>query len=102
MKPEDCALCRDLRVRAEFRTPGELTRVLQTLRERVRSGALLDLTQPSHSPSGDFAELPDQPPWPDYVEHYFRCSACPWRFRLAVDTDYGRNGSLEGSVEPYR
>ena len=102
MSIANCMDCADLRQGVALRSPCELTHAIGLLRERVRSGALLDITQPAHSPSGRFDNLPLTAPWPDYVEHYFHCSTCDHRFRLAVDTYRGSGGSIEGEVEPYQ
>ena len=74
MSAERCAKCADLRVRYDIRTPAELTKAIHVIRDNLADGTLKDITQPAHSPSGNFRDLPDKAPWPDYVEHYFRCS----------------------------
>lgn len=102
MKIEPCDPCRDLRSTGDIHNAAELTRTLLLLREKLARGELIDITQPANSPSGAFLELPVEGPWPGFIEHYFQCSRCPWRFRLAVDTLSGRDGSFEGEIEPYR
>lgn len=97
-----CDKCEDLRIRYDIRTPGELTKAIRVVRDNLADGTLTDITQPAHSPSGYFRDLPDAGPWPDYVEHYFRCSFCGYGFRLAVDTYHGAGGKWEGEWEPYK
>jgi hypothetical protein len=87
-----CDKCADLRRLFEIRTPGELTKAIRVVRDNIADGTLRDITQPAHSPSGKFAELPDVAPWPDYVEHYFRCVSCGHGFRLSADTYHGAGG----------
>lgn len=93
-----CNNCADLQRYIEIRTPGELTKAVRVARDNLSDGTLQDITQPSHSPSGTFSELPDVAPWPDYVEHYFRCATCGDGFRLSADTYHGAGGAWE----PYK
>jgi hypothetical protein len=101
MAEASCDRCADLRVRYDIRTPGELMKAIRVARANLSDGTLRDITQTAHSPSGDFGDLPEAGPWPDYVEHYFRCHSCGHGFRLAVDTYHGSGGKWEGEWEPY-
>ncbi|MGX2032440.1 MULTISPECIES: hypothetical protein [Methylocaldum] len=92
---EECQKCAELSVRHEILSPAQLTKTIRVLRANVADGTLVDITQPAHSPSGEFSELSDVAPWPDYVEHYFRCTACGQRFRLSADTYHGAGGEWE-------
>jgi hypothetical protein len=91
---ELCQKCAELRVRYEIVTPAQLTKAIRVVRANL-AGTLADITQPAHSPSGDFRALPDVGPWPDSVEHYFRCASCDHRFRLSADTYHGIGGEWE-------
>jgi len=102
MSATGCDKCEDLRIRYDIRTPGELTKAIRVVRDNLSDGTLIDITQPAHSPSGHFIDLSDAGPWPDYVEHYFRCGACGHGFRLAVDTYHGAGGKWDGEWEPYK
>ena len=93
--------CASLRQARSIRRPGELTETIQLLRASVLSRVLGDVTPKYHSPSGPFAELLDEGPWPDYIENYFKCLICGHRFRFAVDTYHGGGGELDGEWEPY-
>ena len=97
-----CEKCSDLRVRQEIRTPAELSQTIRVVKGNIDDGTLIDITQPAHSPSGKFLDLPEGGPWPDYVEHYFRCDSCGHGFRLAVDTYHGGGGQWEGEWESYK
>jgi hypothetical protein len=101
MSATNCETCRYLRRVVEIRTPGELARAIRIIRSSLEDQSITDITQAAHSPSGDFGDLPDSGPWPDYVEHYFKCTACGHRFRLAVDTYHGAGGTLDGELECY-
>ena len=98
----DCDQCKDLRLTAEIRTPGEFGKALRVIKANLADSSIIDITQPAHSPSGKFEELSESGPWPDYVEHYFECTRCGWRFRLAVDTYHGGGGAWEGELEAYK
>ena len=98
----DCETCNDLQVKSEIRTPGEFRKALRIIRNCLTNDAIRDITQPAHSPSGQFEDLSESGPWPDYVEHYFECTNCDWRFRLAVETYHGAGGAWEGELEAYK
>lgn len=83
------------------RSPGELSKAIRVIRARLGDRSLEEITQPAHSPSGDFLDLSAAGPWPDYIEHYFRCMRCSRRFRLAVDTYHGGGGAWDGGIECY-
>lgn len=95
MASAPCQACEALRVPFEIATPDELTKAIRLVRESLEMGSLTDITQVAHSPSGKFANLPEVAPWPDYIEHYFRCGACGYRFRLAAETYHGAGGEWE-------
>ena len=97
LEPSACGRCSDLRQEYEIRTPGELRQAIRVARDNLADGALRDMTPPA-SADVDFAQLCVDGPWPDFVEHYFECATCGWRFRLAVDTYHG----YRGGWEPYR
>ena len=97
----DCDQCIDLRLTTEIRTPGEFRKALRVIQSNLGDRSIIDITQPAHSPSGKFDDLTESGPWPDYVEHYFECTHCGCRFRLAVDTYHGAGGAWEGELESY-
>lgn len=101
-----CEKCSDLQNRFEIRTPEELTKVIRVARANLADGTLSDITQPAHSPTSAFSKLAETAPWPDYVEHYFRCTTCGYGFRLSADTLHGAGGEWEpyksASQEPSR
>ena len=90
-----CQACMDLRVTYEIKTPGQLTKAIRVVRANLAEGTLMDITQSAHTPSCKFAELGERGPWPDYLEHYFRCKTCDHHFRLAVETYHGVGGEWE-------
>ena len=101
MKKSACDKCINIRQLVEIRTPGELTNAIKVIRANLSDYTLQDITRPAHAPSGEFADLREKGPWPDYVEHYFECIGCGRRFRLAVDTYHGAGGQWEGELETY-
>ncbi len=94
---DQCQRCAELRTRYEIDNPAQLTKAIRIARANLAEGTLTDITHPAHSPSGQFNELHDDGPWPDYVEHYFRCVSCGRGFRLSADTYHG----IGGEWEPY-
>ena len=98
----DCDQCSDLRLTTEIRPPGEFRKALRVIRANLSDGSIDDITQPAHSPLSKFEDLSESGPWPDYVEHYFECTGCGWRFRLAVDTYHGGGGAWEGELEAFK
>ena len=92
-----CQACVDLREAFAISTPGLLAKSLRVVRANLDDGTLTDITQPAHSPSGRFVDLNEKGPWPDYIEHYFKCNTCGLCFRLAVDAYHG----IGGEWEPY-
>lgn len=90
-----CEKCSDLQNRFDIRTPGELTKAIRVARANLADGTLQEIALPANSPSVAFSEQPDVGPWPDNVEHYFRCVTCGSGFRLSADTYHGAGGSWE-------
>src|SRR5687767_3194784 len=98
MRGPPCSKCSDLRVAFEISSPDQFKKALRIIRANMDAGILDDITQAGHSPSGRFVDLQEGGPWPDYVEHYFRCTECGYGFRLAVDTYHGGGGDWEPYV----
>ena len=92
-----CDQCAALQKHVEIRSPGEFRRALHIIRNHLADGSIIDFTAQAVTPSEAFNALTDQGPWPDFVEHYFRCATCDHHFRLAVDTYHG----VGGQWEPY-
>jgi hypothetical protein len=92
-----CQACVDLCEGFAIATPGQLSQAIRVVKANLADETLSDITQPAHSPSGRFADLTEKGPWPDYVEHYFKCNTCGLGFRLSVDTYHG----VGGDWEPY-
>ena len=95
MTAPTCQACSDLRETYEINTPGQLAKAIRVVRANLADGTLSDITQPAHGPSGKFADLAEAGPWPDYLEHYFRCNTCDHHFRLSADTYHGVGGEWE-------
>ncbi len=101
MTVDECESCSDLGVVVEIRSPDELSKAIRAIRSRLTDRSVEEITQRAHSPSGEFLDLSEAGPWPDYIEHYFRCMRCNRRFRFAVDTYHGGGGDWDGGIECY-
>ncbi len=81
-----CERCADLDRRIDIRTPGELRRTIQTIRDSVVDDTL-------ELQDGQEFDLPDYGPWPDVIDHIFECRSCGRRFWLRAETYHGAGGS---------
>jgi hypothetical protein len=89
-----CMSCRDLGEVLEIKSPAQLARAIRVVRGRVADGTLVEVAQSSGAPDA-FVSLQEHAPWPDYIEHTFRCARCGQRFRLTVETYHGVGGKWE-------
>jgi len=69
------------------------------IRDCLRDGRLVESNYwPKHQIRFDqppFDRLPEEGPWPDFVEYYFECIGCAQLFRLAMEFFHGSGGEWE-------
>jgi hypothetical protein len=75
-------------------SPSELAGLLRHAKRCVAEGTLRPVAPPADAPFArtDLAGVPDEGPWPDYIEAYFE-DARGRRYKLAVETYHGSGGS---------
>ena len=95
-----CADCDQLAVDFPIRTPADLSRSLRLVRASLADGTLVEepATADRALYTSAMRDLPDDGPWPDYVELRFRCRTCGSRFKLTAETYHGAGGRW-GRVE---
>ena len=78
---------------ARISSPGELAAVLREAKQCVAQGVLRQV-KPTNAPFAldDLSTVPDDGPWPDYVEAYFEDRQGK-RYKLTVETYHGAGGS---------
>jgi len=97
---KNCEACYELEGVKEISNKEQLADVMTEFRKQLAISTFRDITQPAHCPSGEFLEIPLSPPWPDYIEHYFRCNEC--QAELSADT-FGveKHSNIQGELEKY-
>ena len=80
-------------IETHISSPGELTTILRELKQCVAQGNLRHL-KPNDTPLAldDFSAVPEEGPWPDYIEAYFE-DPHGKRYKLIVETYHGTGGS---------
>ena len=80
-------------VERRISSPEALTAVLRDVKRCVANGTLSQ-TKPANAPLAidDVTKVPDEGPWPDYVEAHFE-DRNGQRYRLTVETYHGTGGS---------
>jgi hypothetical protein len=87
----ECQNCKDLNMKVEIRSPRELKKVLEAIKEHVGTGILTVL--PEESPwSKPFAQVNISGPWDNIVNYVFRCNSCAKKSRLSAETYHGSGG----------
>ena len=83
------------RIETRISSPEQLVEVLRAAKACVSSGTLRQVTPPD-APFAveDLSSVPDEGPWPDYVEAYFEDPQGK-RYRLTVETYHGAGGAWE-------
>jgi hypothetical protein len=77
-------------------SPAELGDLLRLLKREVTLGAFRQL-----SPKTDWAseetidKIPDDGPWPDYIDMLFEEAKSGQRYRLSVETYHGSGGTWD-------
>lgn len=78
---------------ARISSPGELAAVLREAKQCIAQGILRQV-KPANAPFAldDLATVPDEGPWPDYLEAYF-VDEHGKQYKLTVETYHGARGS---------
>jgi len=88
-----CSACARLRERLDIRLPGQLRRLLQSVRTLIEGGELRVLPHGEGPPDErPFAALSEQGPWPDVLNYRFQCNQCGTYFALSAETCHGSRG----------
>jgi hypothetical protein len=85
----NCSECAPYDLQRLIRSPGELSKVIKTVREAVLSGALFADAHPGHP----FLDLDPDGPWQDVISYGFRCKSCARGFELQCETYHGAGGA---------
>lgn len=80
-------------IEACISSPGELAAILREAKQCIAQG-ILHQVRPANAPFAldDLSAVPDDGPWPDYLEAYFEDRQGK-RYKLAVETYHGIGGS---------
>ena len=78
-------------------SPGDLVQVLRELKQSVAEGAIrqVDFARSTLSGKIQIEDVPNEGPWPDYIEMYFEDTDSQDIYRLTVETYHGTGGSWE-------
>ena len=69
---------------------------LRLLKQEVARGSFRQLAPQSDWKSQEpINKIPDDGPWPDYIEMYFEDAETSDRYRLSVETYHGAGGNWE-------
>jgi hypothetical protein len=94
---DECSRCSDVRTLPKIRSLQELETVIETIRDNLSKGVLVEVLQPvllTGAPASLF-NLPLGGPWPDSLQYDFSCAACGCVFRLGADTYRGVGGEWD-------
>ncbi len=82
-------------VESRISSRGELVELLQEIK-RCIAGGTLQQVKPGNAPFAvnDILTVPDEGPWPDYLEAFFEDSRAR-RYKLTVETFHGAGGSWQ-------
>lgn len=76
-------------------TPVDLACLIREIKTAVAAG-FLEQVRPDSSPFATdmaIADLPEEGPWPDYIEMRFQVRGTARRYKLAVETYHGAGGT---------
>jgi len=84
----------DALVPRSIHTPAELSAVLRDIRQAVGDGVLEEVEAERSSVVAKLSlvDVPENGPWPDYIELWFRDRKTNTRYRLRVETYHGTGG----------
>jgi hypothetical protein len=94
---DECSRCSGVRTRPAIRSLQELAAVIETIRDDLSRGVLVEVPQPillTGAPPS-VMNLQVGGPWPDSVQYDFSCAACGCVFRLGADTYKGVAGEWD-------
>ena len=90
-----CPRCENMDQRVPIRTPGELIKVVRTVRQALSDG---DIEQIDAGPMAGvipFNELSEQGPHDDVILYRFQCPSCGQNYVLGAVTWNGTGGSWD-------
>jgi len=96
-----CSRCKELHLRFEIRSPGELAKAIRIIQANLQDGSLEQVPGEGVGvPAEPFLSLSESGPWDDVLLYEFSCRSCGSRFRLSADTYHGRGGDWLPMDEP--
>ena len=94
-----CARCENLAEDVRFRSRGELFRAIETVRQALANGDVVEVDAGPMRGVVAFSDLSDAGPLDDLLLYRFRCPDCGQTFVLGAETYHGSGGSW-GKSEP--
>lgn len=98
-----CSSCDQFDTTVELRSPGQLARVIGTIRDCVEAQTLqYESFESDRELIGQisFPQIPVNGPWPDVMRYHFSCPSCRATFLLEAETYHGAGGSWRPSASP--
>jgi hypothetical protein len=91
---DECDRCRGVRTRPQIRSLEELEAVIETIRDDLSKGVLVEVPPPTVLPWAppSVMDLELGGPWPDALQYDLSCAACGCVFRLGAETYRGVGG----------
>lgn len=90
-----CARCQNMDQRVPIRTPGELFKVVRTVRQAVSDGDIQQIDAGPMKGVVSFDDLSEAGPQDDVLLYRFRCPSCDQNFVLGAVTWNGTGGSWD-------
>ena len=82
-----------------IRTPDDLSRIIRLIKRALDAGELREIDfWPKYRVSfhrPPFSAIPEEGPWPDYMEYYFESPVTGQCFRLVCEIYHGSGGQWE-------
>ena len=96
-----CPRCKELHLRFEIRSPGELAQAVRIVQANLKDETLEQVPREGLGVSTKpFPSLSETGPWDDVLLYEFSCRSCGARFRLSADTYHGQGGDWMPVDEP--
>lgn len=94
-----CGRCQNMDEYVRFRTPGELFKVVEVVRQAVADGHLFEIDAGPMKGLIDFGDISEKGPWDDVLIYRFKCPDCAQNFTLGGETYHGCGGAW-GTAPP--